>query len=431
MVQIQFINKLLKSKSVDIVYDNDIGAEYFLDYSEEFSFIMNHYRKYGNVPDVETFLDKFNEFDIVDVSESDEYLVDKLKEEFQYTRVVPIIKEAGEKLKTDSFEACDYLWSAISALDDLSGTCGTDIVAEARSRYEEWKHKKDSGEPWMLPTGFKEIDDAIGGLAQGEEFVIYFARTNQCKSWVLCQTLTHCWKVGYNVGVVSPEMGSNLFGSRFDTLNGHFSNFALYTGREVEGYDDYISELTSGRHKNKFIVATPQDFNKKVTVSKLRKFVQKNNLDILGIDGIKYLTDERYRRGDSITTSLTNISEDLMSLSCELKIPIIAVIQANREGANDTGDAPALESIRDSDGPAQNATKVFSIKFQDSKLKIKLAKCRTGKVGAEFCYDCDIDTGTFKYTTNTDMSSSRASTQRQPVENKQPLRKMTNSSVPF
>ena len=58
--------------------------------------------------------------------------------------------------------------------------------------------------------------------------------------------------------------------------------------------------------------------------------MQKNKLDILGIDGITYLTDERYKKGDNRTTMLTNISEDLISLSIELKIPIIVVVQSNR-----------------------------------------------------------------------------------------------------
>ena len=39
---------------------------------------------YGNVPDKATFLAKFNEFELVDVEESDKYLIDKIREEYNY-----------------------------------------------------------------------------------------------------------------------------------------------------------------------------------------------------------------------------------------------------------------------------------------------------------------------------------------------------------
>lgn len=434
MVQIQLINKILRSKSLESVMNTDISPEYFLDHSEEYDFILEHYKEFGNVPDTETFLDHFPEFDIVDVTESDEYLIQKLEEEYQYTLIVPIIKEAGNLLQKDSFAAVDYLKSAMTDIQYGGSNIGTSLIREAKRRYEAYKEKMESDTPWMLPTGFKEIDDVIGGFAKGEEFVVFFARTNQGKSWVLAKSLAHNWKVGYNVGVISPEMGADLFGWRFDTLTGNFSNFDLYMGNKVEGYKEHIDKLASGEIKNDFVVATPAQFNRRITVSKIRKWVERNHFDIIGIDGIKYLSDERYKRGDSMTTSLTNISEDLMSLSCELGIPILVVVQANREGANENGDVPALESIRDSDGIAQNATKVFSLRQQDSKLKIKIVKCRTGKVGTEFCYDWDIDHGIFKFTSNyQDLSKTQNNgRQRNPIENKQPLtRRATDNAVPF
>ena len=293
----------------------------------------------------------------------------------------------------------------------------------------------------MRPTGFKELDDEIGGLCPGEEFVVIVARTNNGKSWFLAKMLTHNWKVGANVGYISPEMSASQVGYRFDTLNKHFSNFSLYTGKELEDdYDGYIDDLKQNT-KNDFIVATPMDFDKKITIQKLKNFILKYKLDILGIDGITYLTDERYKRGDNKTTSLTNLSEDLMSLSCELKIPIIAVVQANRNGVDENGDVPALESIRDSDGISHNASKVISIRQQDGKLKMEVTKARNCKVGAKLTYSWKIDTGIFEFIEEDDCraeskldqpSSSFSPRQHKPVENKQPIvARRGSSSNPF
>ena len=431
MVQIQILNKILKSKSVDIVFENDLTAEHFAPYSAEFTFIMDHYKRYGNVPDTLTFLDHFNEFEITEVHESDDYLVDQIGEEYLYSTLVPILNKAAELIKDNSEEALEYLKAQLKSQEVIGGDVGVDIIKNARKRYEVYLKKKNSTEPWMRTTGFQELDEIIGGLAPGEEYVVIVARTNQGKSWILCKILEHNWKVGGNIGYISPEMSDDQIGYRFDTLNEHFSNFNLYTGRDLDGdYEQYIKDLEENA-KNSFIVATPIDFNKKITVSKLRKFCIKNNLDVLGIDGITYLTDERYKKGDNKTTSLTNISEDLMSLSCELKIPILVVVQANREGINEDGSAPALESIRDSDGIAQNATKVLSIRQRNNKLNIEVPKNRNGKVGIKLSYDWHIDTGEFSYNANpdeftdTEETESRyrrtENTRQREVENKQPI----------
>ena len=437
MVQLQILNKILRTKSLDIVFDNDLTEDHFGEYATEFTFILDHYKQYGNVPDIETFLDKFNEFSVVEVAESDSYLVSTIVEEYKYREFVPIINKAAELAQSNAIEAVDYALSALKDVSVISTTCGIDIVAEADVRLQEYKQKRDSTEPWMRPTGFKELDDAIGGLSPGEEFVVIVARTNNGKSWFLAQMLAHNWRYGGNVGYISPEMSASAIGYRFDTLIEHFSNFNLYTGKQVDNYEEYIHDLVSNA-KNKFIVATPLDFQKKITVSKLRKFCIQNKLDVLGIDGITYLTDERYKRGDNKTISLTNISEDLMSLSCELKIPIIAVVQANRSGVDENGEVPSLESIRDSDGISHNASKVISIRQQNNKLKMEVTKARNCKVGTKLTYDWQIDTGVFEYNASPEEFSevtttqSKYATNNSLVENKQPLvARKGNSALPF
>ena len=441
MVQLQILNKILRTKSLDIVFDNDLTESYFGEYSDQFNFIVNHYNQYGNVPDMETFIDKFNEFAIMDVTESDEYLIDTIKEDYQYRIFVPVINKAAELSQNNSVEAVEFLKSKLQEIELCDASYGVDIIKNARSRLDEYLKKKNSDKPWMLPTGFQELDDAIGGLSPSEEFVVIVARTNQGKSWILCKIAEHIWKYGTNVGYISPEMSPNQIGYRFDTWLGHFSNFNLYTGRDVDNYEDHISDLESN-YKNSFIVAEPIHFNRKITVSKLRKFVQKNNLGLLCIDGITYLTDERYRRGDNKTTSLTNISEDLMSLSCELKIPVIAVVQANRTGIEEDGGTPELESIRDSDGIAHNASKVLSIRQHNNKLKIEVKKGRNCRVGVKLCYDWRIDTGELEYNESPEddfnepsepqSRFSRSDISSSSSENKQPLmRKQVSNDLPF
>ena len=400
MVQLQLLNKVLATKDITLLTDNNITKEYFTEYSEEYDFVYEHYNTYKQVPDVESLLSKFPEFNVLDVSESDLYLVNTIREEYLYTKSVPVIKQAAKLLQVDANEASRYLQSELVNITPNFVTPAVDII-HTTSRLDIFKHKLEHKDEWFIPTGFPELDDIIGGWQRGEEFVVIVARTGNGKSWVLVKMAQHAWQIGKRVGYISPEMSPDKIGYRFDTLNHNFSNKALLRANEEEitkeEYEEYFEELS--KHDNDFLVSTPLHFNKQITVSKLKTYIVQNKLDLLAIDGITYLTDERYHKGDSKTTSLTNISEDLFSLSCELKVPIIVVVQSNRGGIKDNSDAaPDLEDIRDSDGISHNSTKVLALKQKgEDGLIMEIKKHRDGQFGGKLTYLWDIDHGKFQW----------------------------------
>lgn len=398
MVELQILNKILRDKDTKILDDNAIDRDYFNQYPEEYDYIIEHKKEYGNVPDIETFLSKFQDFDVISVSESTEYLVNTFREEHLYSKSVPVLTKMSELLQTDSYAAVDYLKSKIPELKIMGLSKGIDIIANADDRLREWQEVRNNQNDFFIPSGFEEIDDCIGGWHRGEEFVVLLARTGIGKTWILVKMLEHAWKVAScRIGMIEPEMSANKTGYRFDTLHQHISSKSLYRGEDIKGYARYIKNLST-QSKNPFFVAHPSHFDKKVTVSKLRSWCECNNLDILAIDGISYLEDERKERGDNKTTQLTHISEDLMQLSIDLKIPVLAVVQSNRNGVL-TEDLQ-LESIRDSDGIAYNASVVISIQAKDEGLQLKNIKSRNAQVNVKWVYSWNTDLGTFDYIPN-------------------------------
>ena len=402
MIQLQVISKILKDGNNSIVEDNMLTKDYFVGYEDEFQFIEDHYSKYGNVPDIATFLAKFPDIDLVDVSETPKYLVNTLREEYLYYKSVPVVKKIAELLKEDSNTAVEYMLTALKELEPNYDLGGTDIIAQAEDRYDKFMERKDHQAEWFFTTGFEELDDLIHGIQREEELFVIFARTNQGKSWVLEKMCTHVWELGFNVGYISPEMSADSIGYRFDTLYKNFSNRGLMWAKsddvDSESYKEYVKSLTNV--KNKFIVATPIDFDKRITVTKLKNWIKQYKLNLIAIDGITYISDERAKRNENKTTTLTNISEDLMSLSMELKVPVLVVVQANRTGVaeDDTSGVPELESIRDSDGIAHNASKVLSIRqTKENVLKMEVKKQRFGSVGGKINYQWSINSGEFRY----------------------------------
>ena len=286
MVQLQILSKVLSTKDISIIEDNLLTEDYFVGYENEYEFILQHKKEYGDIPDKATFLAKFPEIDLVEVTESDRYLVDTIREEYLYYKSVPVVQKIAELLKTDANAAAEYMIQSLKELQPQYRLGGVDIIADADDRYNQFIERKEHQDDWFFTCGFEELDELIHGIQREEELFVIFARTNQGKSWVLEKMCTHIWQLGYNVGYISPEMGASSIGYRFDTLYKNFSNKGLMWGKDdidEEEYKNYLKTLKNT--KNSFIVATPNDFDRKITITKLKNWITQYKLNLVAVDG--------------------------------------------------------------------------------------------------------------------------------------------------
>jgi len=395
----QIINKIIQTKEFGIIKANGLEPKEFVGYENEIQYIIDHYKKFGNVPDGLTFTANFPEFEYSEVQESDEYLVDQLHEQYGYQKFNDFLPEFNKKLKEDSRAAYEFMMQeAKNTLKPHTVCKGIDIIANAQERYDIYATRNQTQTVATISTGFKELDEIFGGWEYGDELVTIVARTNVGKSWILMKFLTEAWKQGKTVGLYSGEMNHIKLGYRFDALFGHYSNRCLVRGAQVDGYQEYISNLPN--LPGKLIIATQEHFHGRPTVSKIRNFIEENNIEIMGIDQLSLMDDGRASRNDPPRMRLSHISEDLFLLSSEYKIPILALAQANRAGIkNDENsmDAPGLENIKESDDIAHNSSKCIGMRQWNGHLILDIIKNREGRVGDKLMYTWDIDTGHFTY----------------------------------
>lgn len=405
MIQLQALNYILKNKDADLLTTYD--AKYYFNYDAEYKFIRAHYDKYKTVPDVLTVLDKIPDFNIVDTNESKEYIEKKLFDEYIYEFTKTTLAQKKELFKEDSVKAKNEFITELSNLHPPRLSYGTNIVAKAQERYDRLIDTLASPNADKFSTGLPELDIKLGGgMHRGEEVIVVFARTNNAKTWIAEKFAVSVWAEGNNVGFFSPEMSAISIGQRFDTLYKNFSNNAIQgndINYDTDKYRAYINQLS--KNKTIFSVTSPLDFDREVTVSKLRKWVQDLDLKFLVIDGLTYLKNERTKGHQPEHERLTDITEDLMTLSNELLIPIVVVVQANREGARDSNgeinnDTPEIDTIRGSDGISHNASRVISVRCKDGIITLYLNKNRYGEVNVKIIYQYDINTGRFTYLSN-------------------------------
>ncbi len=425
LAEFQIINKILQDKDYGIIKRNGLTEEYFASYAPQFNFIENHYKKNGNVPDTITFLAQFQDFTLVEVNETEAYLLDRLYEEYGYRKFSQFLPELSKKLQEDSRLAYDFLKNQLTDLRPHTPCKGIDIIANAMERYELLAKRANSEVPVTISTGLKELDDILGGWEFGEELMTLVARTNAGKSWILMKFLAEAWKQGYRVGLYSGEMSHVKLGYRFDALFGHFSNRALVRGQPSEGYLEYIKQTKET--PNPFIIATQKDFGGQPNVNQLRNFVEENKLQILGIDQLSLMSDYRASKIDPPRMRLSHISEDLFALSSEYKIPILALAQANRAATDKDGqNAPGLENIKESDDIAHNSSKCIGMRQTSAGLILDIIKNRNGEAGSKLLYNWNIDKGYLEYIPTL---GDAASTETRTMVQEKTINQMTTQTI--
>jgi len=394
MVQLQILNRILETGDSSIITLNNFDESYFSDYTEEFDFIKEHYTTYGVIPDKETFVSKFNDFDFITVNEPTKYLLDELVADKNRRNLVKTFNKVREYLNNDDLDnAVKVFRESADKLSETVALESTDILRDL-SRYDTYVERCNDFNKYYVSTGFKELDEVLGGWDRQEELAVIMARTNQGKSWLLLKCAIAAAEQGLNVGIYSGEMSENKVGYRIDTLISHLSNTCLIHGNAViqSDYKRYMESRQNGRIKGSIRVLTPAQINGPAGVTALRAFIEKEKLDMLCVDQHSLLEDDR--KAKNPVERASNISKDLKNLQVLKKIPIISVSQQNR---GDTSDGITTMNIAQSDRIGQDSTVVLAFEQKDGILNLQIIKARDAGAGKKLQYAINFDKGTFEF----------------------------------
>ena len=401
MIQLQVLNYILNTKDKSVITLNNLTKDYFSEYEAEFEFIKNHLEKFNQICDTETFLATFPDFNLFVVNEPISYLLDELLKDFKTRKLAESFNNVKNYLLNDNYQkAITTFNNTFDSLSKIGIAVQSVDILKDKSRYDEYIAKVENFNKFYLSTGFQELDNLIGGIDRQEELGLIVARSGKGKSWFLLKLATAAVKSGLQVGLYSGEMSVNKVGYRVDTLLSHLSNGALMHGNAniKEEYQTYLNTLIN--YQGSLKVLTPSMLNGYAKVSDLQSFVEKEKLDILFIDQISLLNDDK--KAKNPVEKISNISKDLKNLQVIKKIPIISVVQQNRT-KNDDDTTIDTNQVALGDRLAQDATFILGLmrdKKDNTIMKIIPVKLRDGASNNELQYKVDFNTGTFIYIPN-------------------------------
>lgn len=393
MIQLQFLNALLESKDSSLLLINNLSEDLFCDYKDEYNFIVNHLNEYGTIPDKVTFLSKFPEFDIIEVNESRDYLIDALFEDRDKRFLAKTFNDIRKLLNEDKTEEAMSLLALRSQTAIKAKHINTVDITKDISRYNDYVDRCSEFTKYYIKSGFNELDKVIGGWDRQEELATIVARPGVGKTWCLLKCAVAALQQNLRVGLYSGEMSERKVGYRFDTLVSHISNYSITKGisdiaNEYKAYIDKLPESYDGCFK----VLTPAMIDGPAGVNALRAFIEKENLDILFVDQHSLLEDDRKARNPIDRAS--NISKDLKNLQVLKKIPIIAVSQQNRTS---TESGLSTSQVAQTDRISQDSTLLLFLEQKDDVLTLNIVKSRDSETNKKIRYAIDLDKGIFEY----------------------------------
>lgn len=394
--QAQFISKLLLTGDFSVVTLNNLTDKYFFNYKAEFNYIVNHYNQYKKVPDKETFLYVFPDFDYMPVQEPFNFLLDQVYKDYNASYLATRFNEIKKYLESDQTDkAVEYFKQSIDNLHQGAVMTCVDLLSDT-SRYDHYVDRTTDPFKYYISTGFPELDKIIGGIDRKNEDMVIAARTGNGKSWTLIKMAVAASVQGMTVGIYSGEMSVDKVGYRVDTLLGHIRNSSITRGdlfvqQEYKRYMDSLKLSKLGPIK----VITPTDINGPANVPALKAFIEREHLDILFVDQYSLLEDTS--KSKVMHERVANISTAIKNLQVMAQIPIIAVSQMNRQKNEDGSQDTTQIGLSDKIGQDATVLIMLDLNKEGNELTLNIVKSRDGGDGRKLKYHIDLNMGEFTY----------------------------------
>jgi replicative DNA helicase len=284
-----------------------------------------------------------------------------------------IIAEAQERFEplaeTRSFEPKEV------------GPVLTSIVEEIDARYH-------GAELPVVSTGFRDLDDKLGGGMRGAELIIVAGRPSMGKTALSMCVAGHVAQGGGSVLVFSLEMSAKSLHQRNLSRIGGIPLGHVLDGKKIT--DEDWPRLTHGvavMSEMRMYVDDTSGLSMSEIASRSRAIKRRAGLDLIVVDYLGLMTGGTEERQD---LKIAGYSAGLKGLAKQLDIPVIVLAQLNRGVEQRPNKRPTMADLRDSGAIEQDADlilmlyrdEVYNLDSPDKgTAELIIGKQRNGETG--------------------------------------------------
>ncbi len=233
------------------------------------------------------------------------------------------------------------------------------VLSDAFERIDELH--KERGKLRGISTGFKELDNILGGL-QNSDLVVLAARPSVGKtSFALDIARNVAAKSKKAVGVFSLEMSKEQLVDRLICSEANVDLWKLRTGRLSDRDDDFprIGQALGVLSEAPLFIDDTPGANVMEIRTKARRLQTEHGLGLIIIDYIQLM--ESRNHSDNRVQEVSEITRALKGIARELNVPVLALSQLSRAVEMNKPAIPRLAHLRESGSIEQDADVVMFI----------------------------------------------------------------------
>lgn len=237
-----------------------------------------------------------------------------------------------------------------------------------------------------LPTGFSDLDNALGGLNKSDLILIAARPAMGKTSFALNMALSAAKQSGKDVAVFQLEMSDTQLTTRMISSEALVDSRKLRMGSLDEGDWEKIAHVSATLSKTNIYI----EDSSAITVSEIKAKCRRlgSRLGLVVIDYLQLMQGSKH--SENRVQQISEISRSLKVMARELDVPVICLSQLSRGPEQRPNKRPMLSDLRESGAIEQDADVVLFLHREDyysddeqhkGDASIIIAKQRSGPTG--------------------------------------------------
>jgi replicative DNA helicase len=239
-----------------------------------------------------------------------------------------------------------------------------------------------------IQTGYPDLDKIIGGMKPAN-MIVLAARPSLGKTALALNIAYNASGKGKRVMFFSLEMSKDELMGRLYCMSGEINMQSVYEGFiKKDDLRGLLTKATKEILKRDMYIDDSSTLSKLDIRSKARQQANKTGIDLIVVDYLQLMaTKER----DSREVEVSSISRALKATAKDMNVPVLALAQLNRQGAE---GKPRLSQLRESGAIEQDADVVLLMSHAEDEsgnaikdtINVEVAKQRNGRIGEAHLY---------------------------------------------
>ena len=240
-----------------------------------------------------------------------------------------------------------------------------------------------------VPTGFADLDSLLTGL-HGGELIVVGARPSMGKTSFGLNVAMQAARHGFSVAIFSLEMPREQLVMRLLCSDARVDLQAVRHGSLKDEDWLSLSQALGPLAASQIYIDDTSGLTPTMLRSRCRRLKMERQLDIIVVDYLQLMTTGG--RAENRQNEVSEISRNLKGIAKELNVPLMALAQLSRAGAQRADKRPILSDLRESGAIEQDADVILFLHREDyynpdteekNIAEVIVSKQRNGPLGTK------------------------------------------------